>query len=715
MIERLSPAVRKLLVTSRCRAMSGDALSAQAELDGAIRSLPASPAPLDGVALQMLKAELLYLDCRYDEALRVFAAIEPLMPLLQHEDRIVVEDNRNCVLLQGDQPEAASAFYRLHDERELASLRIWDESSMMTAQDAAAEGKHYEALPGYWRQLVRSYADGYWRTFVWTSKAMARECLFLGWLDEAAHHAIVAEDGELLKSIGNALIARRDAELIGRAVRKLLSNANLTRHATGACKLFAEIGDVVPEDQIEPTIQWLLRRASTNPNNWSEIHALNAAWDAVKSIAPQLNAKQARQVINIAVNHPMWNTAHTCREHLVEAVHFCLAALPDEDMPQLAQNAIPLATSVKFDVDYVSAINLLCGIASRADDSLRATLADALYPAGTQATNSILLQVAPAFGKQIESADQACTWAREVTQRLRLQVQRLEPDQEPTKVSGSMGQLTSTKNGTKVVVHMMDHHDLAALAKHRRTIPPDVLAELFQAALAMAVDEDNTFSDRASVTHVLEEFADVLPDDVSDEVIAKLLPVAGGAVTPAARDEFDPDNPLNPFKIRTGDPGQVRGTALKTLAAIERAKPGVYGDRLNPAFENALTSDDKTVRLWGFRAASLLPELAPSVLTAILFGMRDPDPIAAGWALGAVTDKPDLHLEGANLHALAYSLTMAVQSPDVDLRRASAVVIARLRDSVEDEDFGRQLARLEDTLAHDISYSVRSSLRRKAS
>lgn len=712
MIEKLSPAVRKLLITSRCKAMGGDMPSALSELDSTVSNLPASAAPLDRVALLMLKAELLYLDCRYEEALDVFVAIEPLLSLLQHEERIVVEDNRNCLLLQGHQTEATSSFYRLHDERELASLRIWDESSMMMAQDAAAEGKHYEALPGYWRQLVCSYKDGYWRTFVWTSKAMGRECLCLGWMDEAAHHASVAEDGELLTSIGKALVAKRDSELIQRTVKKLLSNANLKRHATGACKLFAEIGDVVPEDQIQPTVQWLLQRASINPNSWSEIHTLNAAWDAVKSVAPQLNAEQARQVVNIATSHPMWKTAHTCREHLIEAVHFCLAALPDDDLRQLARNAIPLVTELKFDADYVSAINLLCSIASRADEDLKTTLADALYPAGTEVASSILLQIAPVFGKQIASTEQISAWAREVTRRLSLQVQRLKPDQEAARVSGSMGQVTSTKNGVQVVVNMVDHHDLAALAKHRHEIPTDSLTGVIQSILMMATDEDNSFSDRALLIHILEEFADVIPEEMSEEVLANLSAVADGivAVSPTLQDEFDPDNPLNPFKIRMGGASQVQGTALKTLAAIDKAKSGVYGERLNPILERALTSEDKTVRLWAFRAAGLLPDLSQSVLTAVLFGMRDPDPIAAGWALGAVIDKASLQLEKAHMHALIYSLTMAVQSVDVNLRRAAAIVIARLRDSVNDEDLGRNVAHLEDILARDVSHSVRISL-----
>lgn len=719
MIEKLSPAVRKLIVASRCRAMGGDTASALSGLDGAISMLPAATARLDRVALLMLKAELLFLDYRYREALDVFADIEPLLPLLQHEERMVVEDNRNHVLLQGHQPEAASAFYRLHDERELASLRIWDERAMITAQDAAAEGKHYEALPGYWRQMVCSYRDGYWRVSVWTSKAMGRECLFLGrldkaahHLDKAAHHAVVAEDRALLESIGSELIATRDAELIQRTVQKLLSNANLKRHAAGACKLIAKIGDVVPEVQIQPTVQWLLQWASVNPRNWSERDLLTVAWDAIKSIAPQLDADDARQVVSVATNHQMWTTADPCREHLVEAVHYCLAALPEEDLPQLAQNTIPLATSQKYDVDYVSAINLLCDIAFRAYEELKATLADALYPAGTQATNSILLQVAPVFGKQIGSADQVSTWVREVTQRLRLQVQRLEPDQEPTKVCGSMGQLTSTKNGTKVVVSLTNHHDLTALAKHRRLIPLDSLRGIVQAVLTMATDEFNTLADRAYLTHVLEEFSDMLPEDMFTVVLEQLYPVANGVVSVSQlpQDEFDPDNPLNPFKIRTGNTSDVRGVALKTLAAIEKANPGVYGERLNPIVESALTSEDNIVRLWGFKAAGLLPSLSPSALTAVLFGMRDPDPIAAGWALGAVSANPHLHLEEAHLSALVFSLTMAVQSPDMNLRRAAAVVIARLRDRIDYDDLKQQVARLEEILAHDISYSVRRSL-----
>ena len=90
--------------------------------------------------------------------------------------------------------------------------------------------------------------------------------------------------------------------------------------------------------------------------------------------------------------------------------------------------------------------------------------------------------------------------------------------------------------------------------------------------------------------------------------------------------------------------------------------------------------------------------------------MRDPDPIAAGRALGAVSDKPDLRLEEEHLHALVYSLTMAVQSSDISLRRAAAVVVARLRNCIEHDDLKGRVSRLEDILGRDISYSVRKSL-----
>src|SRR5258708_2832076 len=93
LIESVTPAVRKALVRERVRAMRG-------QFDGALHAIDRAgqlvgvDRPRDLVALWLLKAELLHLNRRDEDALQFYRDhVLPFKELLDTEEQFVLEQN----------------------------------------------------------------------------------------------------------------------------------------------------------------------------------------------------------------------------------------------------------------------------------------------------------------------------------------------------------------------------------------------------------------------------------------------------------------------------------------------------------------------------------------------------------------------------------------------------------------------------------------------
>src|SRR6185437_99483 len=153
--------------------------------------------------LLSLKAELLYLDCREDESLEVLeGAIEPKLTILKQEERFVTSQNKRSVarsVLKFDDRQSDVA----NDQFELVGTKLWDAPAMVQAYESSFAGRHYEALPAIWRELVNSYRQGTWLLYRQASKRLTRQFLQIGLAHAADIHAINSQSTEFIEAIAN--------------------------------------------------------------------------------------------------------------------------------------------------------------------------------------------------------------------------------------------------------------------------------------------------------------------------------------------------------------------------------------------------------------------------------------------------------------------------------------------------------------------------------
>ena len=94
---------------------------------------------------------------------------------------------------------------------------------------------------------------------------------------------------------------------------------------------------------------------------------------------------------------------------------------------------------------------------------------------------------------------------------------------------------------------------------------------------------------------------------------------------------------------------------------------------------------------------------------SLLLGTRDSEPATAEAAYVALAMNQRLRIPENLWHQLVYSLTLTSNSPVSQLRRAAAHTIKNLRSQCP-SDLSPSLKQLEEQLASDICYSVRSPL-----
>lgn len=266
LLDGLRPKTRTLLVRERIRAMqAGFDEAIQRLADGAQTILPESPQ--DALALRMLRAELLHLHRLDHDALSYFKEqVLPLASSLRPIEKLAVEQNLADLEFVIPQQGFQESFSSLVDRKRVVGVEWLDAQDALEAREAAAAGEHYKSLPIAWRQAIRSYSQGAWISSRWASKLLALECLALGELREAAHHAFTCgSEKDLAGKIGDAILQRRDKRLVLSVLCHLYQNANLRRHFVIAAEIVGHIADAIPPTQLPTVTEWLLARCAELP------------------------------------------------------------------------------------------------------------------------------------------------------------------------------------------------------------------------------------------------------------------------------------------------------------------------------------------------------------------------------------------------------------------------------------------------------------------
>jgi hypothetical protein len=715
LLDRVSPAVRSLLVKERVHAMEGQVEAALQSLEDAI-GLVGSDRPRDTVALGMLRAELLHLELRHDDAMAAMKKVViPHLPSLTAEERFGMEQNLSD--LQFYSPAAGDGlFYNVVDQKRLLNFEWLDYRDLFSAKQDAERGKHFETLPILWQQLRRAYLHGCWLARRWTSHLFARECVHLKEWEDAVHHAIFAQDDTLVTDIAEGILSARRAELADQVVSRLLATANLRRHFVVACKLLGALADVIPDTWIQKVGEWLLKRAQEMPTARLGVNHVSAAWETMAAVAARFPSDLARSAVAVAVAHPVWTTKLDDpnrfipeREDVVRALGPLAWAIPPDDIPALASATLPLLTDRPQMTDYHKVVNLLCNLARRGGTTVRDSLAASLYPPG-QKVHRLLAQVADVFGKgDMFAPARLQELADQVAQEIGRQVQWLEPGQAAEPVTEQIMEYSNPKPDRTLKVYAVSLVGLHALARHRAKLDEPTLKKILTAILDMARNKDNFCVNRASLLRALIEFADSIPVAARADVEAALEPLARGAVAESSEypTAAEADNQLNPYKNRSGRPEDVQGMALIALAALGSGSPTATR-RVGDILEDALCDDRPRIRRAGYSAAQRLPDVSEGIILGILAGLRDPDPNAAASAFAALAAQTGWKLNRNHWRVFLMAARLAQRTGTPELRRGAAVALVALSPKCPPH-LAKELEELLTALGNDICWSVRAA------
>jgi hypothetical protein len=719
LLERISPAVRKLLVKERIKAMKGGIAASVDALADAVR-LVDTDRPRDVVALGLLHAELLHLDVLDDGALAVMEeVVTPHLASLTAVERFSVEQNRSD--LQFYLPGAATAlFYNIVDQKRLLNFEWLDYCDLFAAEQDARRERHFDTLPILWQQHRRAYLHGCWFAQRVTNYLLARECVNQKEWEDAIRHAVLSHDEDLLKGIADGILSARRSELMDRVVSKLLSTANLRRHFVVACKLFKALADAIPDGSIQSVGTWLLKRASEPGDICLSAAHFSIAWETIAVVGARFPAKLAQETVAVAIHHPIWTAKYADpnrfsrrRKEIVQAMASLSTVISSEEIPELATATLPLLLDRPQIPDYDDVVRLLCCLANRGGPELRDLLAASLYPPG-QPVSRPLLQVAQVFGKGESFAPTRLEkLADQVVQEIRRQVQWLEAGQSAEPVGEIVAEFSSPKQNRTLKVYVVSLVGLHSLAKQRTKLPAPTIEKLVNAILDMGQNQDNFCVNRASLLRALIEFTDSVPPATRADAMASLEPLARGVVRESSEysTSAETENPLNPTKAHSGKPEDVQGMALVALAALASGERAT-SRRVVEILEEAICDERPQIRRAAYAAARRLPKVSEGVVLGVLSGLRDPDPNAAGSAFAALTERTDWTMTRNHWRVFLMAAQFAQRTGSPNLRRLVAQALLAWSSKCPPA-LAREQAELLAKLSEDICWSVRSVLNRQ--
>jgi hypothetical protein len=673
------------------------------------------------VALGMLQAELLHLNFDHARAVGVLQDIvSPHLSALMPEERFAVEQNLSDLQFY-ESGRGADLLYNVVDQKRLAHFEWLDYRDLFSAKQEAERGKHYETLPILWQQHRRAYLHGCWLAQRWTNQLLAKECVALKAWEDAVHHALLAQDDEVMPDIARGILSTLSVELVGQVVNRLIKTANLRRHFVVACKLLKALADAVPDAWVRPVGEWLLGRAREvrvaliGPNHVSE------AWETITAVAGRFPSDLARSAIAAAVAHPAFtsplpnaNMVIPERKDIVQALVPLAWAVPVDDIPALAAATLPLLTDRPQMADYNDVVNLLCHLAERGGADVRDKLASAMYPAG-QPVSRVLAQVADQFGKgETFDPGRVQGLSDQVAREIRHQVQMVGQGQKAEPIAEQIIAFTSPKSEGTLQVSVVGLTGLHALAKHRTKLGEPTKQNLFDAILDMAQHRDNFCVNRKGLLHALIEFVDVVPEAARGNIEGVLARLARGQVEESLEypRSAQADDPLNPFKYNYGRPEDVQAMALIVIAALASGNAAATR-RAGELLEDALCDPRPAIRRAAYASARRLTDVSGGVILGVLAGLRDPDPNVAVMAFAALADQTGWDLNRNHWRVFLMAARLAQRTGDPNLRRHAAAALAAWAPKCPPQ-FEAEKAELLTAFRDDICLSVRSVVNRQS-
>jgi hypothetical protein len=582
MIESRNSFIRGLLVKCRILAMKGEIDLSFKELKDVLLSKEIELEALDRLSIHMLQAEILYLDGYGKESFELFEdKILPLLnsiPNIEQNKKMNVEDNYYETAIDQLKEGSLQNYYQLSDLRKLSGHQLKDSDALISAHEYAESGKHFEAFPIYWRQLLRSYdlGNGSWRALRWSSNRLAKEYLKLNLLNMAAFYSIIAMNQKIAEEIGRRLLEIGDKNLIKDTVERVINYSHLFKYSEVACKIIDGITDAIPNSQVECVFQWLYPRCKITPQNLTETGNFINACSALRSLALRLNSEQTKKVIRLIIDHWFWKSRSHFREYLIKILSNCIERLSSEELSLSAKELLPLATTLKSDLDYTYVIDLLGYIAGRVGSNVKDEIAKILYPSDTPEVNIFLAKAAEKFGRSVSITTDLKKAVEDMANDIHLQVQHLNTKEEPKPVLEMYYSFTSTIGDKKTVVNAVGTTHLKFFLTQSKLLEPDMVKLISDAILEMISDTDNMIGNKIALIDCLKEFSTKFSEGVGAKVFEVLESIILGKIGCGIFEKMSEEaaNPMNPFKFNLGSPAELKGFALYALAYMERRQPG---------------------------------------------------------------------------------------------------------------------------------------------
>lgn len=717
LITQLSANTRKTLAKCRALAMSGKLQIAIDNLDEGKRQILANSSTMSKneleielVSLSLLKAELLHLDLNDTESFSVLRSeILTKLNYLPNEIALAINQNRAEIEIPLLNPETDKNLNSSYDERELIGIKFWDPENVVYAYEYAANGAHYDALPAFQQELESAYRSGNWLTYRQAARRIAVELIQIGGAVDAIYQTVIAQDSKLIGIIGQSLLASRNSQAIKLSIQKILKSANLKRHAIIASEFFKVIFDAIPDDQFDEVFHWLLLRAELEPTNWRELSLSISVWESLFELHRRLTKEQGKLIVDTAVNHPMWKEPNRLREKLLQNVNASVPHLTEEELLELAKKSLPSATDKQDQVDYPHALNLVCHIAERSEEAKK-IIGDTLYSSPTF-ENFQLSQIAPLFNRGMVPEDVE-KLAFEMAFDIRKQIQFPNSEEKISRPMSVFGTLSTHGIDDSPIIHMYGFDPLNSLLEHRKHLSKDAIKALVNASLDMILESENIPANKTGLLKVLIELSDCLTTGLAETIFEKLSPIVEGTelkLPSILQHMGNPNNPLNAFKFNFQTPEEVQAGVLFTLAKIEEHHPGVYGEKLKPLVEEALTSPHSTIRKYAFSSIRKINILGETINTNLFLGTQDPDATIVAQAFLALAQNEHLKFSETEWLSLCHLLTLASNSSDSVVRRDAAYVIAKRQSEWEKTVTAERMKQLKTIFANDVCYSVRAT------
>jgi len=663
----------------------------------------------DAIALSMKKAELLHLQCSDEQARSIFTTeVDPEIDALPIGMRVVVDQNRNTVGMTLWDPESVREFYRLVDFRKELQSQASDGGTVAFAEAASANGRYYESLPVFWREVLLAYEAGTWVTQRRPQRRLGYEWLKVGQPQHTAYFAMTAQDTDLMDAAAKMLLAAREAEWIELTLDKVLPKAHLLVHAGLACVLLAKVWDIIPESRFSEVLDFVISKAALRPQNREDVQRIERAWLAIGQLAQRFSAEQSERVCDIALGHPLLSgPGH--RKALINALVRCVPKISSASRKRVAEEAASLVGERSHQIDLPDALNLVAVIAEVSDEDFKSGLAERLGLRSSTAVPRALTTLAPVFGLRLaeEGLEKAC---KECARQIRLQVQHVAPDQKPDKSLSSLSELTTEREGRGIHVFLGGGSQLldVVLANHD-CLTPEMLDGLVNAIQGSISESDNLLANKSLLLEAIGILADRLSGKTASSAFTAFLAFAKGSIAEPKIVSGGPfsRHALNPIQIDLGDAADVQGRAIYALAKLNKALGGARDAELITIVEDAMTSLSPAVRAYALASIRELPTPADSLLIGILMATRDSDPNVARCAFQTLAKGSELNLTAPQQQAFTYSIKMALQSSEIALRLEAARAAAKVRQNDITENETRAVSEIENLITHDVSHFVR--------